>query len=96
MKIVPVIGVYDELLGYKNITVEQNTAVAVRGFTNSIEHILVHEMDTATVEDLTLYHLADFDMETGEFITFTPKVLCRGSSIKSAFLINQKGETDDN
>ena len=36
-RVLPIVAVYDNLIGYKNINITQNKAVAVRGFSNSIK-----------------------------------------------------------
>lgn len=84
MKIVPVISIHDALIGYKNIIIEHNTATAVRGFTNSIRCQLdAADGSAIDVRDLSLYHVGDFNLETGEIIPCEPKLLVTGTDIFS-------------
>lgn len=86
MKVVPIISVHDALIGYKNIVIEHNTATAVRGFSNSIRRQLDEQDGIALdVRDLSLYHVGDFNIETGEITPFEPKLLVTGTEIYSSW-----------
>lgn len=84
MRVVPIISVHDALIGYKNVVIEQNTATAIRGFSNSVRRIL-NGQDTGDIDvrDLSLYHIGDFNLETGEITPFVPKVLVTGTELYS-------------
>lgn len=78
----PVTAVYDCLVGYKNIAITQNLAISKRAFTNTLKNILTEgNTDEMSVSDLSLYHVGDFDMETGELIPTEPTVLITGNQI---------------
>lgn len=86
MKVVPVISIHDALIGYKNIIIEHNTATAVRGFSNSVRRQLDAQDGSAIdVRDLSLYHVGDFNLETGEIIPIEPILLITGTEIYSSW-----------
>lgn len=82
MAIVKLCAIYDNLVGYKNVHAVQNLAVAERGFTNSIFHVLDGgEFIDVSPADLSLYHVGDFDMDTGEVIPVEPHAIVHGTSL---------------
>ena len=81
-KLVPIICVYDNLIGYKNLHIAENKAVAVRGFSNSIKYMLESgEINDVSPADLSLYYVGDFDMCTGDIKTIPPALLVAGTSV---------------
>lgn len=90
MKIVPVVSVHDALIGYKNIVIEHNTATAVRGFGNSIRRILDgQDNGDIDVRDLSLYHVGNFNIDTGKITSIEPKLLVTGTDIYSDWKQNK-------
>lgn len=84
MKIVPVMAIHDTLLGFKNINIVPNTAYGVRGFSNSIRSILLGDDDSdLVVSDLSLFHVGNFNLETGDLEPIDPIKLCSGLQIES-------------
>lgn len=87
MRLVPIVGIKDRLIGFKNIAICPNIEDAKRGFANSIK-LELKENDCAFLDpaDLTLHHLADFDMDTGSIEMLDESyVLIDGCSIKEQF-----------
>lgn len=64
----PVYSIRDELVGFGGVTVDSNDASAARGFRESISRV-------TTPQDYSLYHVADFDDQTGEMIPVSPPAL---------------------
>lgn len=89
MKSVPIVAVHDSLLGFKNINIVANVSVGIRGFTNSCRYLLRHENDDCVdVSDLSLYHVGDFDLETGDIIPITPCKIAAGLTVVSEEKLN--------
>lgn len=81
-RILPIVAIYDNLIGYKNINITQNKAVAVRGFSNSIKYMLERgEYDDGSPADISLYYVGDFDMDTGDIKAVPPEILVTGTAI---------------
>lgn len=107
-RVLPIVAVYDNLIGYKNINITQNKAVAVRGFSNSIKYMLERdEYDECSPADISLYYVGDFDMSSGDIKGVPPELLVAGTTViaewhNSKFDIPHRqevtkvGETDDN
>lgn len=76
MKIVPIVAVRDALQGFRNIAIVPNIAVGQRGFINSCRFLLeLHNDDSLSVPDLSLYHVGDFNLETGEVIPMDKEIV---------------------
>jgi len=90
MRQVPIIAVYDNLLGYKNISIEQNEAVAKRAFTNSLVYILESgDFNAVNPADLSLYCVGKFDMDTGDIEVCTPSPIVHGTTIITEWNISR-------
>lgn len=81
-RIMPLCAVYDNLIGYKNVHLVANLPVAERAFTNSLVLMLESgDCGDASPADLSLYHIGDFDMDTGEIIPCEPTSVVHGTTI---------------
>lgn len=68
----PVYSIRDELVGFGGVVLDSNDPAAARGFFASLEKI-------NSPQDYSLYHVADFDDQTGLITSVYPPVLvCRG------------------
>lgn len=87
---VPVLSVYDNLIGYGTTFTAQNESVAVRGFTNSIISNLEggNIVDVSPV-DLSLYLVGYFDTLTGDLSPCEPSALVRGTAIVAEYHNNR-------
>ena len=105
---VPIVAIYDNLIGYKNINITQNKAVAVRGFSNSLIYLLEHdEYDECSPADLSLYYVGDFDISSGDIKGVPPELLVAGTTVIAQWHnskfdnshceeVTKVGESDDN
>lgn len=76
MKIVPIVAVRDSLQGFRNVSIVPNISVGQRGFTNSCTYLLeLHNDESLSVPDLSLYHVGDFNLETGEVIPIDKEII---------------------
>ena len=95
-KVCPIIAVYDNLLGYKNISVEQNEAVAKRGFTNSLKYVLESgEYNDVNPTDLSLYCLGTVDLVSGDIEPCNPRAIVHGTTIVTEWQLS-KCNCEDN
>lgn len=86
----PIIAVYDNLIGYKNLTIEQNEAVAKRAFTNSLIHVLEGgDYSAVNPADLSLYCVGWFDLVSGSIEPCDPTAIVHGTSIITEWNINK-------
>lgn len=76
MKLVPIVAVFDSMQGFKNIAIVPNIDVGKRGFVNSCTYMLRLDNDESlAVSDLRLYHVGDFNLDTGEITPCNPVVV---------------------
>lgn len=93
-RIFPVIACHDNLTGYRSIGIEQNVDVAIRGFSASVMRGLESGEDSEFYCDLSLHHIGNLDLDSGQLYDVVPVVLCRGSVIVSQFNVNSKRSCD--
>lgn len=92
----PVLSIFDSLIGYGTPFCEVNCDVAKRAFDNSICRLV--DGDFASDNDpcdLTLYHIGDFDSDTGELFKKDPELISRGSSVVVAYKTKGGDSVDD-
>lgn len=76
MKVVPIVAVRDSMQGFRNVYIVPNIAVGQRGFINSCTVLLEqNNEDSLSVPDLSLYHVGNFDLETGEIIPIDKEII---------------------
>lgn len=69
----PLVSVEDVYIGFKTPAVVPNLDAAKRDF-----KLLTVHPDTACPEDLRLWHVGDFDTETGEIKAYKPEMIMKG------------------
>lgn len=78
----PMFSVRDVLTGFMTPVLEQNEAAAMRNFRVACEAAASQSLMAARPSDFSLYHVADFDTETGVLYPVTPVVVvCHGGSL---------------
>ncbi|WGL31259.1 nonstructural protein [Dipodfec virus UOA04_Rod_845] len=73
----------DSLVGFMTPVLEQNDAVAMRSFAMACDSFRSDKsLMSWKPSDYSLYHIADFDSETGLVSPITPPLLvCNGDSV---------------
>lgn len=90
MKMLPVLSIYDVLLGYKSCFVEQNIAVAKRGFANSLKRVLDGgDYSEINPTDLSLYHIGYFDCDNGTLESMEPDLVVSGTAVVTEYHISK-------
>lgn len=88
-RVLPIISVYDKLLGYKSLFLEQNVEVASRSFTNYMLNLCEKEEGgdciDVTPADLSLYHVGNFCLDSGEIEPINPCPIVHGIAVVSKY-----------
>ena len=72
--IYPIYSVRDSLTGFRTVTIGENDAEAMRGFSHAC--IDKNSLMNSHPNDYTLYKLGELDSESGEIIPFVPAHIC--------------------
>lgn len=75
----PIYSYRDHKVGFMPPQCDQSEQAAVRGFAYAIngKDGIMH----FSPSDFDLYHVGDFDSESGQIVAFVPELVCSGSSI---------------
>lgn len=77
-----VVAVYDTAVqAYGRPIFVPAVGVAVRSFNDEVNRKVADNQMNAHPEDFALFHLADFDEETGKFIEVEQRCLSRGKDV---------------
>ena len=68
----PIYSVHDALVGYQSPTLMNNDAHAMRNFAEAFE-------GTKNPQDYSLWHIGNFDTDTGLIENIVPQIICRAS-----------------
>ena len=80
----PVFSIRDNLVGFLRPVVEVNQSVAIRNFRDGFS-----QMPDNTKDDYSLFYIGDFDDQTGEITSCTPKLVCHGSQFIDGGDVNE-------
>lgn len=75
----PVYCIRDVKVGFRpEFLIQQNDATAIRGFSYAVNN---DGMMNFSPKDYDLYKIGEFDLETGNFQSQLPDIICSGVSV---------------
>lgn len=92
-----VYSVRDGLIGFRSVIVDENDAAAVRGFTNTILHMLSSDESAFLfVDDLSIWRVGTFDLDSGQLTALsTIEKLADGKSVVMLHEVSVAAESED-
>lgn len=92
-----VYSVRDGLVGFRSVIVDENDAAAVRGFTNTIVHMLASD-ESARIyaDDLSIWRVGTFDLDSGQLTALSPiEKLADGKAVAMLHEVSVAVESED-
>lgn len=87
----PVVSIRDRKTGFMTPTMDSNIPAAIRNFCHAVQHSRDSVLYTHS-QDFSLYHIADFDSDTGIVSPHIPIVFLYEAH--DAVLESQRGDQD--